>query len=119
MSLLSVYTKTVSSCLKHKGFRFDRRGDIDVRSTGRITTYFLIRNENATRDQLMGRLPEHQEVHVTGYKPKVNEVTFINEGKQEHPPSTSSSSKGTPPNKVHPATIGKYTCILVDIPYGD
>uniref|UniRef100_A0A0G2K4T2 guanylate cyclase n=5 Tax=Rattus norvegicus TaxID=10116 RepID=A0A0G2K4T2_RAT len=46
---------TAHRALKNKGFEIVRRGEIEVKGKGKMTTYFLIQNLNATEDEIMGR----------------------------------------------------------------
>uniref|UniRef100_A0A8D2EHN0 guanylate cyclase n=1 Tax=Theropithecus gelada TaxID=9565 RepID=A0A8D2EHN0_THEGE len=41
--------------LKNQGFEITERGEIEVKGKGKMTTYFLIQNLNATEDEIMGR----------------------------------------------------------------
>nr|AAI37869.1 Gucy1b2 protein [Mus musculus] len=46
---------TAHRALENKGFEIVTRGEIEVKGKGKMTTYFLIRNLNATEDEIMGR----------------------------------------------------------------
>lgn len=46
---------SLSRALENKGFEIVRRGEIEVKGKGKMTTYFLIQNLNATEDEIMGR----------------------------------------------------------------
>ncbi|XP_051051129.1 guanylate cyclase soluble subunit beta-2 [Phodopus roborovskii] len=46
---------TAYRALENKGFEIVRRGEIEVKGKGKMTTYFLIQNLNATKDEIMGR----------------------------------------------------------------
>ncbi|XP_028614609.1 guanylate cyclase soluble subunit beta-2 [Grammomys surdaster] len=46
---------TAHRALENKGFEIVRRGEIEVKGKGKMTTYFLIQNLNATEDEIMGR----------------------------------------------------------------
>nr|XP_016780788.2 guanylate cyclase soluble subunit beta-2 [Pan troglodytes] len=46
---------TAYRALKNQGFKIIERGEIEVKGKGRMTTYFLIQNLNATEDEIMGR----------------------------------------------------------------
>ncbi len=86
----------------------EKRGRIDVRAEGKMTTYYLVSNEKVTKDDLTGRgqrTRNHDGV----------EVTFINEGRQEQPPPVSTSTSGsrtpiTSRNRVGPDAYGKCQC---------
>uniref|UniRef100_A0A8C0ZRR3 guanylate cyclase n=1 Tax=Castor canadensis TaxID=51338 RepID=A0A8C0ZRR3_CASCN len=43
------------TALKNQGFEIMERGEIEVKGKGKMTTYFLIQNLNATEDKIMGR----------------------------------------------------------------
>ena len=70
--------------LQNKGFVFADRGKIELRGYGPLQTYFLIRNDGATDDELIGRSKFGNQ-----------DITYINEGKVDTP-----FVKG---NRVHPA----------------
>lgn len=42
------------SALKNKGFVIQKRGEIEVKGKGRMTTYFLERNLGVSEQQIMG-----------------------------------------------------------------
>ncbi|XP_052588952.1 guanylate cyclase soluble subunit beta-2-like [Peromyscus californicus insignis] len=46
---------TAYRALENKGFEIVKRGEIEVKGKGKMTTYFLIQNLNATEDEIMGR----------------------------------------------------------------
>ncbi|XP_054385320.2 guanylate cyclase soluble subunit beta-2 [Pongo abelii] len=46
---------TAYRALKNQGFEIIERGEIEVKGKGKMTTYFLIQNLNATEDEIMGR----------------------------------------------------------------
>ncbi|XP_076401266.1 guanylate cyclase soluble subunit beta-2-like [Peromyscus maniculatus bairdii] len=46
---------TAYRALENKGFDIVKRGEIEVKGKGKMTTYFLIQNLNATEDEIMGR----------------------------------------------------------------
>ncbi|XP_048196551.1 guanylate cyclase soluble subunit beta-2-like [Perognathus longimembris pacificus] len=46
---------TAYRALENQGFEIVERGEIEVKGKGKMTTYFLIRNLNATEDEIMGR----------------------------------------------------------------
>uniref|UniRef100_A0A8D1XG31 guanylate cyclase n=1 Tax=Sus scrofa TaxID=9823 RepID=A0A8D1XG31_PIG len=54
---------TAYRALENQGFEIKERGEIEVKGKGKMTTYFLIRNVNASEDELMGRprTPLHPE----------------------------------------------------------
>uniref|UniRef100_A0A8D1TB11 guanylate cyclase n=1 Tax=Sus scrofa TaxID=9823 RepID=A0A8D1TB11_PIG len=54
---------TAYRALENQGFEITERGEIEVKGKGKMTTYFLIRNVNASEDELMGRprTPLHPE----------------------------------------------------------
>lgn len=41
--------------LENQGFEIIERGEIEVKGKGKMTTYFLIQNLNASEDEIMGR----------------------------------------------------------------
>lgn len=45
------------SALENQGFEIMERGEIEVKGKGKMTTYFLIQNLNASEDEIMGRAP--------------------------------------------------------------
>lgn len=45
---------TFLSALKTKGFVIQKRGEIEVKGKGRMTTYFLERNLGVSEQQIMG-----------------------------------------------------------------
>uniref|UniRef100_A0A8D2CLK4 guanylate cyclase n=1 Tax=Sciurus vulgaris TaxID=55149 RepID=A0A8D2CLK4_SCIVU len=47
---------TAYRALENQGFEIVERGEIEVKGKGKMTTYFLIQNLNATEDEIMGRL---------------------------------------------------------------
>ncbi|XP_060563345.1 guanylate cyclase soluble subunit beta-2-like [Ruditapes philippinarum] len=75
---------TTYRALQNKSFVFVDRGKIELRGYGPLQTYFLVRNEGATDDELIGRSKFGNQ-----------DITYINEGKVDTP-----FVKG---NKVHPA----------------
>lgn len=83
-SFLETHYSTHFSALKNKGYIFHDRGKIELRGYGPLETYYLINNELATDDELIGRPKFANE-----------DITFINEGKVDTP-----FVKGS---KVHPA----------------
>ncbi|KAM7321440.1 hypothetical protein ACRRTK_019532 [Alexandromys fortis] len=46
---------TAYRALENKGFEIVKRGEIEVKGKGKMTTYFLVQNLNATEDEIMGR----------------------------------------------------------------
>nr|XP_010980728.2 guanylate cyclase soluble subunit beta-2-like [Camelus dromedarius] len=46
---------TAYRALENQGFEIIERGEIDVKGKGKMTTYFLIQNLNASEDEVMGR----------------------------------------------------------------
>ncbi|XP_008579863.1 PREDICTED: guanylate cyclase soluble subunit beta-2-like [Galeopterus variegatus] len=46
---------TAYRALENQGFVITERGEIEVKGKGKMTTYFLIRNLNATEEEIMGR----------------------------------------------------------------
>ncbi|XP_049634437.1 guanylate cyclase soluble subunit beta-2-like [Suncus etruscus] len=48
---------TAYSALENQGFEIIERGEIEVKGKGKMTTYFLIQNLNASEDEIMGRAP--------------------------------------------------------------
>lgn len=69
----------------NKGFTLEERGKIELRGYGLLETYFLIKNNNATEDDLIGR-PKYGN----------QDITYINEGKMEATPFDKH-------NKIYPA----------------
>ncbi|KAI0238854.1 hypothetical protein LSAT2_010387 [Lamellibrachia satsuma] len=63
-----------------------------------MRTYFLLQNTCVTEDMLIGKNQVRN--------PNIVEVTFINDGRQEHPPGSSNTSGSRSPmisrNKVQP-----------------
>ncbi|XP_037655867.1 guanylate cyclase soluble subunit beta-2-like [Choloepus didactylus] len=54
---------TTCRALENQGFEIIERGEIEVKGKGKMTTYFLIQNLNATEDEIMGRPknpPDHK-----------------------------------------------------------
>ena len=90
---------TLFRCLHRKGFDFEARGEIDIRGRGQMMTYFLLRNSRASEDRLLGKKQAQTTNSI--------EVTFINDGRREHPPGSSGTSGSRSPlisrNKVQPA----------------
>uniref|UniRef100_A0A8C6QJK7 guanylate cyclase n=1 Tax=Nannospalax galili TaxID=1026970 RepID=A0A8C6QJK7_NANGA len=57
---------TTYRALENQGFEIVERGEIEVKGKGKMTTYFLIQNLNATEDEIMGRaktLADHKGKH--------------------------------------------------------
>nr|XP_036312979.1 guanylate cyclase soluble subunit beta-2-like [Pipistrellus kuhlii] len=55
---------TAYRALENQGFEIVERGEIQVKGKGKMTTYFLIQNLNASEDEIMGRpqtLHDHKE----------------------------------------------------------
>ncbi|XP_054576253.1 guanylate cyclase soluble subunit beta-2-like [Eptesicus fuscus] len=55
---------TAYRALENQGFEIIERGEIQVKGKGKMTTYFLIQNLNASEDEIMGRpqtLLDHKE----------------------------------------------------------
>ncbi|XP_008064283.2 guanylate cyclase soluble subunit beta-2 [Carlito syrichta] len=48
-------SSTTFRVLENKGFEIIERGEIEVKGKGKMTTYFLIQNLNATENEIMGR----------------------------------------------------------------
>ncbi|XP_054975617.1 guanylate cyclase soluble subunit beta-2-like [Sorex araneus] len=48
---------TAYSALENQGFEIIERGEIEVKGKGKMNTYFLIQNLNASEDEIMGRAP--------------------------------------------------------------
>ncbi|XP_023604890.1 guanylate cyclase soluble subunit beta-2-like [Myotis lucifugus] len=46
---------TAYRALENQGFEIIKRGEIQVKGKGKMTTYFLIQNLNASEDEIMGR----------------------------------------------------------------
>ncbi|XP_019506374.1 PREDICTED: guanylate cyclase soluble subunit beta-2-like [Hipposideros armiger] len=46
---------TAYRALENQGFEIIERGEIEVKGKGKMTTYFLIQNLNASEDEIMGR----------------------------------------------------------------
>ncbi|XP_063474583.1 LOW QUALITY PROTEIN: guanylate cyclase soluble subunit beta-2-like [Symphalangus syndactylus] len=60
---------TAYRALKNQGFEIIERGEIEVKGKGKMTTYFLIQNLNATEDEIMGRSKtplDHKEASAQG-----------------------------------------------------
>ncbi|XP_077011939.1 guanylate cyclase soluble subunit beta-2-like [Tamandua tetradactyla] len=60
---------TACRALENQGFEIIERGEIEVKGKGKMTTYFLIQNLNATEDEIMGRpknLPNQKEEKAQG-----------------------------------------------------
>ncbi|XP_060247265.1 guanylate cyclase soluble subunit beta-2-like isoform X1 [Meriones unguiculatus] len=60
---------TAYRALENKGFEIVKRGEIEVKGKGKMTTYFLIQNLNATKDEIMGRptaLTNQEEASTAG-----------------------------------------------------
>lgn len=54
------------SAICEKGFKLESRGKIDMRGIAPMETYFLVNNERATNDAIIGRPSGGQKVtHVT------------------------------------------------------
>ncbi|XP_036154813.1 guanylate cyclase soluble subunit beta-2-like [Myotis myotis] len=53
---------TAYRALENQGFEIIKRGEIQVKGKGKMTTYFLIQNLNASEDEIMGR-PQTLLVH--------------------------------------------------------
>lgn len=54
-SLTSVALFSLCRALENQGFEIIERGEIEVKGKGKMTTYFLIQNLNASEDEIMGR----------------------------------------------------------------
>ncbi|KAK3604650.1 hypothetical protein CHS0354_007193 [Potamilus streckersoni] len=68
---------TVLGCRKllvNKGFSFDERGEVELRGYGLLSTYFLIRNNSASDEDLIGR-----------GKYGNTDISVISQGKQDSP----------------------------------
>ena len=70
--------------LDDKGFRIEKRGKVNIRGLGKMKTYFIEANEHATEDDILGQGPKVR-------KSEGVEVTFIDDGQEKHPPTTSGS----------------------------
>ncbi|XP_023392486.1 guanylate cyclase soluble subunit beta-2-like [Pteropus vampyrus] len=60
---------TAYRALENQGFEIIERGEIEVKGKGKMTTYFLIQNLNASEDEIMGRpqtLLHHKEASTQG-----------------------------------------------------
>ncbi|XP_045422956.1 guanylate cyclase soluble subunit beta-2-like [Lemur catta] len=60
---------TAYRALENQGFEIVERGEIEVKGKGKMTTYFLIQNLNATNDEIMGRPTtplDHKEASALG-----------------------------------------------------
>ena len=45
----------VERILSKRSYRLKKRGTVDIRGEGRLTTYLLLANENLTDEELLGR----------------------------------------------------------------
>ncbi len=55
LSLISLFSLSkFLRGLKNKSFVFQKRGEIEVKGKGRMTTYFLERNTGVSEQQIMG-----------------------------------------------------------------
>lgn len=54
-SLTSGALFSLCRALENQGFEIIERGEIEVKGKGKMTTYFLIQNLNASEDEIMGR----------------------------------------------------------------
>lgn len=81
---------TAYRALENKGFEIVKRGEIEVKGKGKMTTYFLIQNLNATEDEIMGQpiALAHQKVS--------DEVTPAG-SPVAGPDSTDDAANGQPP----------------------
>ncbi|XP_016042961.2 guanylate cyclase soluble subunit beta-2-like [Erinaceus europaeus] len=60
---------TTYKALENQGFEIIERGEIEVKGKGKMTTYFLVQNLNASEDEIMGRpqtLLHHNEASAQG-----------------------------------------------------
>ncbi|KAH0511297.1 Guanylate cyclase soluble subunit beta-2 [Microtus ochrogaster] len=80
---------TAYRALENKGFEIVKRGEIEVKGKGKMTTYFLVQNLNATEDEIMGR-----PTVVTNQKVS-DEVTPA--GSPVAEPDSTDAAKGQPP----------------------
>lgn len=53
--IFGMFWFSLCRALENKGFEIVKRGEIEVKGKGKMTTYFLIQNLNATEDEIMGR----------------------------------------------------------------
>ncbi|WAR27242.1 GCYB2-like protein [Mya arenaria] len=88
---------TTQTILKDKGYQFEARGKIDLRGYGPLETYFLVKNDLFSDEELIGRSHGNQE------------VTYINEGKVE--------ATFAKQNKVHPLTTSPPSGVLLYLRY--
>nr|XP_035936802.1 guanylate cyclase soluble subunit beta-2-like [Halichoerus grypus] len=64
-----IFFHPLCSALENQGFEIIERGEIEVKGKGKMTTYFLIRNLNASEDEIMGRpqsLLDRKEANAQG-----------------------------------------------------
>ena len=49
------FFSSLCRALENQGFEITERGEIEVKGKGKMTTYFLIRNLEASEDEIMGK----------------------------------------------------------------
>ncbi|KAB0397978.1 hypothetical protein E2I00_018119 [Balaenoptera physalus] len=75
---------TAYRALDNQGFEIIERGEIEVKGKGKMTTYFLIRNLNASEDEIMGR-PQTR-LDPEGKKDKICDSPGSGNGKRRPSP---------------------------------
>jgi len=80
--------------LQGNGYQFQSRGLIELRGFGLLETYFLLKNDLITDEDLIG-------------PPVTQEMTYVNESKMDSPFSRN--------NKIHPLAEASFSVGVWDV----
>uniref|UniRef100_A0A8D1UWP3 guanylate cyclase n=1 Tax=Sus scrofa TaxID=9823 RepID=A0A8D1UWP3_PIG len=101
---------TAYRALENQGFEITERGEIEVKGKGKMTTYFLIRNVNASEDELMGRprTPLHpEEASAPGSQDRTLAVMRYADSCQRLPESDAARAPDQSTPRESPAASGQ------------
>ncbi|XP_058526800.1 guanylate cyclase soluble subunit beta-2-like isoform X2 [Ochotona princeps] len=82
---------TAYRALENQGFEIIERGEIEVKGKGKMTTYFLLQNLNATEEEIMGiwrTSPDYSEVNALGNQTSKTVASMRYEDSRPLPPSS-------------------------------
>ncbi|XP_047612380.1 guanylate cyclase soluble subunit beta-2-like [Phacochoerus africanus] len=100
---------TAYRALENQGFEITERGEIEVKGKGKMTTYFLIRNVNASEDELMGRprTPLYPEASAPGSQDRTLAVMRYADSWQRLPESDAARAPDQSAPRESPAASGQ------------
>ncbi|XP_012578630.1 PREDICTED: guanylate cyclase soluble subunit beta-2-like [Condylura cristata] len=102
--------------LENQGFEIIERGEIEVKGKGKMTTYFLIQNLNASDDEIMGRPPlGRQEASAQGNHGSKTVAIFRYTDNQElRPPKKDTAKVPEEPTPEGSVVVGLYSTEAAD-----